>query len=136
MGLLKEFKEFISRGNIFDMAVGVIIGGAFNKIVTALTSSVIMPLITVFTGKVNYSELVFKVGATDIPYGVFLQSVIDFLFTAAAIFIMVKVINNTNKRLEALRKKQPEPEPEPEPAPEPSAEEKLLTEIRDLLKNK
>ena len=130
MKLIKEFKDFISRGNIFDMAIGVILGGAFNKIVTALTQSVIMPLITLITGKVDVSELMFTIGTTEMPYGQFLQAVIDFLLTAVAIFVMVKVMNSAHKRLVHEEPKEPEPEPEPEP----SAEERLLIEIRDLLK--
>lgn len=132
MKLIKEFKDFISRGNIFDMAIGVILGGAFNKIVTALTQSVIMPLITLITGKVDVSELMFTIGTTEMPYGQFLQAVIDFLLTAVAIFIMVKVMNSAHKRLVHEEPKEPESEPEPEP----SAEERLLIEIRDLLKEK
>lgn len=135
MGIFNEFKEFISRGNIFDMSVGVIIGGAFSKIVTALTSSIIMPIITIFTGKVNYSMLVFNIGATEIPYGQFIQSVIDFLITAAVIFAMVKFINNANKKLEGLKKSDAEEEKPQEEAP-PTKEEQLLCEIRDILKNK
>lgn len=137
MKIVKEFKDFIMRGNIFDMAVGVIMGGAFNKIVTALTQNVIMPLITVITGKVTVSELVGHIGTTEIPYGLFLQSVIDFLLTAIAIFMMIKVMNEAAKRAKALKKHEEEvKEPEPEPEPEPSDEAKLLMEIRDMLKNK
>lgn len=135
MGLIKEFREFISRGNIFDMSVGVIMGAAFGKIVTALSQSLIMPIITLITGKVDVSELTWTIGVTDLPYGQFLQSVIDFLLTAVAIFIMIKVINSTQRKIEAHTHKD-EPEPEPAPAPEPSAEEMLLREIRDILKNK
>ena len=135
MGIIKEFKEFISRGNIFDMSIGVILGGAFGKIVTALTQTIIMPLITLITGKVNVSELTFVIGVTELPYGQFLQAVIDFLLTAAAIFAMVKIMANAQKRMAKLSKK-PEAESEPEPVAEPSEEQKLLTEIRDLLKNK
>lgn len=137
MKLLKEFKEFIMRGNIFDMAVGVIMGGAFNKIVTALTQNVIMPLITVITGKVTVSELIFVLGTTEIPYGLFLQAVIDFLLTAASIFLMIKVMNEAARRAKALAGKEEEPEKEQDSdtEPEPSEEVKLLTEIRDLLKN-
>ena len=137
MKIVKEFKEFIMRGNIFDMAVGVIMGGAFNKIVTALTQNVIMPLITVITGKVTVSELKWLIGATEIPYGLFLQSVIDFLLTAIAIFMMIKVMNEAAKRAKALAHKEEEvKDPESEPEPEPSDEAKLLMEIRDMLKNK
>lgn len=135
MSLVKEFKEFISRGNIFDMSVGVIVGGAFSKIVTALTQNIIMPVITIFTGKLNVSELMLMIGSTQIPYGEFLQAVIDFLITAAAIFVMIKAVKKANERVNNLTHR-PEAEPAPEPEPEPSEEEKLLREIRDLLKNK
>ncbi|MDO4618598.1 MAG: large conductance mechanosensitive channel protein MscL [Clostridia bacterium] len=135
MGFLKEFKEFVMRGNIFDMSVGVIMGGAFGKIVTALTNSVIMPFITIFTGKANVSELFFTIGETQIPYGAFLQAIIDFLLTAAAIFAMVKIIANVGKKLREINKKEEEAVVEEE-APAPSEEILLLTEIRDLLKDK
>ncbi len=135
MAIFKEFKDFVMRGNIFDMSVGVIMGGAFGKIVTALTQNVIMPLITILTGKANVSELIFMAGTTEIPYGLFLQAVIDFLLTALAIFAMVKVIANVSNRLKALAKKEEE-EAKAEEPPAPSEEILLLTEIRDLLKDK
>lgn len=135
MSIIKEFKEFITRGNVIDLAVGVIMGSAFTKIVTALTQNIIMPLLTIITGKVSVADLKGVIGVTEIPYGLFLQSVIDFLLTAIAIFAMIKVINTVSKKMEALRKKKEE-EPEAEAEPEPSEETKLLTEIRDLLKNK
>ena len=135
MSIIKEFKEFITRGNVIDLAVGVIMGSAFTKIVTALTQNIIMPLLTIITGKVSVADMKGVIGVTEIPYGLFLQSVIDFLLTAIAIFAMIKVINTVSKKMEALRKKKEE-EVEPEAEPEPSEETKLLTEIRDLLKNK
>ena len=135
MAIFKEFKDFVMRGNIFDMSVGVIMGGAFGKIVTALTQNVIMPFITILTGKANVSELIFMAGTTEIPYGLFLQAVIDFLLTALAIFAMVKVITNVSNRLKALAKKEEE-EAKAEEPPAPSEEILLLTEIRDLLKDK
>lgn len=135
MSIIKEFKEFITRGNVIDLAVGVIMGSAFTKIVTALTQNIIMPLLTIITGKVSVADLKGVIGVTEIPYGLFLQAIIDFLLTAIAIFAMIKVINTVSKKMEALRKKKEE-EPEPEAEPEPSEETKLLTEIRDLLKNK
>ena len=135
MGFLKEFKDFITRGNIFDMSVGVIMGGAFGKIVTALTQNVIMPLITVLTGKANVSELIFMLGTTEIPYGLFLQAIIDFLLTAAAIFAMIKIISNVSNKLKELNKKEEVIAAEEEP-PAPSEEVLLLTEIRDLLSQK
>lgn len=134
MSIIKEFKEFITRGNVIDLAVGVIMGSAFTKIVTALTQNIIMPLLTIITGKVSVADMKGVIGVTEIPYGLFLQAVIDFLLTAIAIFAMIKVINTVSKKMEALRKKKEE-EAEPEAAPEPSDEIKLLTEIRDLLKN-
>ena len=135
MTIFKEFNEFIMRGNIFDMSVGVIMGGAFGIIVTALTQNVIMPLITILTGKATVGELIFMAGTTEIPYGLFLQAVIDFLLTAAAIFAMVKVIANVSNRLKVLAKKEEE-EAKAEEPPAPSEEILLLTEIRDLLKDK
>lgn len=134
MSIIKEFKEFITRGNVIDLAVGVIMGSAFTKIVTALTQNIIMPLLTIITGKVSVADMKGVIGVTEIPYGLFLQAVIDFLLTAIAIFAMIKVINTISKKMEALRKKKEE-EAEPEAAPEPSDEIKLLSEIRDLLKN-
>ena len=140
MGLLKEFKEFAVKGNVMDMAVGVIIGGAFGKIVSSLVDDMIMPLVGKLTGGVNFTDLYCALNDTDttgislsaareagIPvfaYGNFIQNIIDFLIIALCIFFMVKGMNK-------LAKKKAE---EPAPAPEPSAEEKLLTEIRDLLK--
>lgn len=135
MSIIKEFKEFITRGNVIDLAVGVIMGSAFANIVTALTQNLIMPLLTIITGKVSVADLKGVIGVTEIPYGLFLQAVIDFLLTAIAIFAMIKVINTASKKMEALRKKKEE-EPEVEAEPEISEETKLLTEIRDLLKNK
>lgn len=145
MGMLKEFKEFAMRGNVVDMAVGVIIGGAFGKIVTSLVNDVIMPPIGVLLGGVDFKDLKLTLhdavldaeGAVITPevtlnYGAFLQTVVDFLIVAAAIFALIKAIN----KLSNLKKKEEEaaPEPAPAPEPEPTAEEKLLTEIRDLLK--
>lgn len=145
MGMLKEFKEFAMRGNVVDMAVGVVIGGAFGKIVTSLVNDVIMPPIGVLLGGADFKDLKCVLqdavldaeGAVVTPevtlnYGAFLQTIIDFLIVALAIFFLIKAIN----KLSNLKKKEEEaaPEPAPAPEPEPSAEEKLLTEIRDLLK--
>lgn len=125
-GLLAEFKEFISRGNVIDLAVGVIIGGAFTTIVNSLVNDIIMPLISLIIGTVNFSSLAAVIGPTIIPYGNFIQAVVNFLLTAAAVFIMVKAINSFH------RKKAEEPAPA---APEEPAEEiLLLREIRDSLK--
>ncbi len=126
MGFIKEFKEFAMKGNVMDMAVGVIIGGAFGKIVSSLVDDVLMPLIGTITGGVDFTNLAIKVGDAELKYGTFIQNIIDFLIIAFCIFLMIKGMNKLNKKKEE----------EPAPAPEPSNEEKLLGEIRDLLKNK
>lgn len=135
---LNEFKEFAVKGNVVDMAVGVIIGGAFGKIVTSVVNDIIMPPIGWLIGGVNFSELKYSLPAKEINgelveatvnYGAFLQTILDFIIIAFCIFMLIKVINK-------LRAKKEEAPAEPEAAPEPSNEEKLLTEIRDLLKNK
>ncbi len=131
MGILKEFKEFAMKGNVIDMAVGVIIGGAFGKIVTSLVNDLVMPALSLLTGKIDLTSLAFvidsaKEGAEpiSIKYGMFLQNILDFVLVAVCIFAFVKLFSVIKKK----------PEPEPEKAPELSAEEALLTEIRDLLK--
>lgn len=142
-----EFKTFIARGNVMDMAVGVIIGGAFGKISTSLVNDVIMPLISVLTGGVDFSnwKIVLKAavagadGVIDasteiaIRYGAFLATILDFLIIAFAVFLMLKTINGFHDKLKKAEEEAPAKEPAP---PEPSNEEKLLTEIRDLLKEK
>ena len=147
MGFLKDFKAFAMKGNVIDMAVGVIIGGAFGKIVTSVVNDIIMPPIGLLVGGVNFTDLKWimkqevlaedgtvETAAVTLNYGNFIQQTFDFLIIAFSIFIMIKVIT----RLTEKRKKEEEaaPAPAPAPAPEPSAEEKLLTEIRDLLKEK
>ncbi|MBE6147564.1 MAG: large-conductance mechanosensitive channel protein MscL [Firmicutes bacterium] len=124
--MLKEFKEFISRGNVVDLAVGVIIGSAFGKIVSSIVDDILMPLIGVIIGGINFKGLSLKVGDAVISYGNFLQNVIDFLIVAACIFLMVKFINRF-----ILPKKKEEPKKEVTKE-DPSVE--LLKEIRDLLK--
>lgn len=133
MGILQEFKEFAVKGNVVDMAVGIIIGAAFGKIVSSFVADVIMPPIGVLLGGVDFTDLavtlkeaVGETPAVVLAYGNFIQTLVDFTIIAFAIFIAIKAIN-------ALKRKQEE---EPEAPPEPSAEEKLLTEIRDLLKNR
>ena len=130
MGFIKEFKEFAMKGNVMDMAVGVIIGGAFGKIVSSLVDDVLMPAIGMVTGNVDFTSLVCKIGegegAAVLKYGTFIQNIIDFLIIAFCIFLMIKGMNKLTAKKEE----------EPAPEPEPSAEEKLLGEIRDLLKNK
>lgn len=140
MSFIQDFKAFALKGNVVDMAVGVIIGGAFGKIVTSIVNNIIMPPIGVITGGVDFTDLKLvikeaeKAGdeviseAVTLNYGQFIQDVVDFLIIAFCIFLMVKGIA-------ALSRKKEEPAA-PAPAPEPSAEEKLLTEIRDLLKSK
>lgn len=133
---LTEFKEFAMRGNVLDMAVGVIIGAAFGKIVSSLVDDIIMPPIGWLIGGVNFTDLKVtlpsveiageQMQAATINYGNFLQNILDFVIVAFCIFLLIKVVNK-------IAKKKEEPAA-PAPAPEPSAEEKLLTEIRDLLK--
>jgi len=125
--MIKEFKEFIARGNVIDLAVGVIIGGAFGKIVTSIVNDLLMPLIGVVSGGIDFTGLSFKINEAEIKYGNFLQNVIDFLIIAFCIFILVKIVNKITKKKE-----------EPvEEKPVPKAEDVvLLGEIRDLLKQK
>lgn len=132
MGIFKEFRSFISRGNAIDLAVGVIMGGAFGKIISSLVADVIMPPVGLLLGRVNVADLKFDLGGAvagrtpvTINYGNFLQATIDFLIVGAAVFVFTQIVT----RLE--RKVAGDP---PEKKPEPSAEEKLLTEIRDILK--
>lgn len=138
-----EFKEFAMRGNVVDMAVGVIIGAAFGKIVSSLVNDIIMPLIGVVTGGMNFTDykLVVQKAVMDgqeiikpevtMNWGAWVQTVVDFLIVAFCIFVMIKFINNLRKKAE--RQKEAEAEPAPA-APEPTKEELLLAEIRDLLK--
>ncbi len=129
MKLFNEFKKFIARGNVIDMAVGIIIGSAFTKIVTSLVNDIITPVISIITGKVNLTELKVTISDTvSISYGNFIQAVIDFIIIAFVVFLMVSTINKFHER---LKKKEEEP---PAAPAEPTKEEILLTEIRDLLK--
>jgi len=134
MGFIKEFKEFAMKGNVMDMAVGVIIGGAFGKIVSSLVDDILMPPIGWLIGGINFTDLSVKLpvnpltpeqAPVTINYGSFLQTTLDFLIVAFCIFIMLKGINKLN------RKKAEEPAPE---APAGPTQEELLTEIRDILK--
>ncbi len=125
MGFIKEFKEFAMKGNVMDMAVGVIIGGAFGKIVSSLVDDILMPLIGVVTGGVDFTGLIAKVGDAEVKYGVFIQNIIDFLIIAFCIFLMIKAMNKMKKE-----------EPEAPAAPAGPTQEELLAEIRDLLKAK
>ena len=123
-----EFKQFIARGNVMDMAVGVIIGGAFSAITTSLINDIIMPLLGIFTGSISFAALSFEINGAVIAYGNFIQAVLNFLVMAFVVFCLIKAINRFHRKKE-------EPAAPPAP-PEPSAEEKLLAEIRDLLKEK
>lgn len=134
-GFIAEFKEFISRGNVMDMAVGIIIGTAFTAIVTSLVGDIISPAIGYIIGGIDFSKFavtfpsIAGLDPAEIKYGMFIQTVVNFLITAFAVFCLIKGINKLS------RKKEEEVEEEEEAAePEPSAEELLLTEIRDLLK--
>ena len=136
MSVIKEFKEFISRGNVVDMAVGLVIGSAFTGIVNSLVKDVLTPLISIITGKFDISKLAWVINENlSIGYGAFIQNIINFFITAVGVFIMIKIINTLRKRMEAMAKKKEE-EAKEEAPPEPSKEELLLAEIRDLLKEK
>ena len=128
MSFIKEFREFAMRGNVVDMAVGVIIGGAFGKIVSSLVSDIFMPVLGILTGGIDFKDMKFvlaqpqgDVPAVTLNYGVFIQNVIDFIIIAFAIFMMIKALNKVRK---------------PEEQKAGPTSEDLLTEIRDLLKNK
>jgi len=131
MSMLKEFKEFAMRGNVVDMAVGIIIGAAFGKIISSLVNDVIMPPLGMVMGKVDFSDLAFHlkdaqgtVKPVDLRYGMFLNTIIDFVIVAFAIFLLIKGMNTLKRKQEAA------------PPPKPSNEEVLLAEIRDVLKAK
>ncbi len=133
MGMMKEFKEFAMKGNVVDMAVGIVIGAAFGKIVSSFVKDVLMPPIGMLMGGVNFSDLsitlkeaVGKTPAVVVKYGVFIQTVIDFAIVAFAIFMLIKGINAMKRKEEAA----------PAAPPEPPKEELLLAEIRDILKKK
>ena len=131
--MLKEFKEFIARGNVMDLAVGVIIGGAFGKIVTSVVDDLLMPLIGMIIGGIDFTSLSVKIGEAEVKYGNFLQNVIDFLIVAFCIFLIVKALNKITQKAEALRKKE-KAEEEAKEEVKKSDEVVLLEEIRDLLK--
>ena len=123
---LREFKEFAMRGNMMDLAVGVIVGGAFSSITTSLINDILMPLIGIFVSEASFADLTVTVGSAVVAYGNFIQAVINFLIMAFVVFCMVKGINRLSRKKEEA--------PPPPPPPAPSQEEKLLTEIRDLLR--
>ena len=148
-GFIQEFKEFAISGNMFDMAIGIIIGGVFKDLVASFTENVIMPIISIFTGGVDFSQWKLQLPTifekTDpetgeivknyLSFGNFLSAIISFLILMLVVFLLVKGVNKLRKAAEARKKKEEEPAEEPAP-PEPSAEEKLLVEIRDLLAKK
>lgn len=130
MSLMSEFKEFAMRGSVVDLAVGVVIGAAFGKIVSALVDGIIMPLVSLLVGAVKFSDLALTLRAGSgevqpvlLKYGMFLQTLVDFVIIAFAIFVAIKLMNRLQRKQEAA----------PAPPPEPSAEVVLLTEIRDAL---
>lgn len=138
---IEEFKTFINKGNVLGLAVGVIIGGAFSTITTSLTNDIIMPIVSIFMGGVDFSSMsvmlpsVFPVAEDAVPntlsYGSFISAVINFFILALVVFFIVKAVN---KAMELGKKKEEVKEEAPPAPPDPSAEEKLLAEIRDLLK--
>ncbi len=132
MGMLSEFKTFIKRGNVMDLAVGVIIGGAFGKIVSSVVGDVLMPVIGVVLGGIDFTALALTIGGTEVApvllkYGAFIQAIIDFLIIAFCVFLLVKGVNSMQK---------PAPAAAPSAPAEPPADVKLLTEIRDLLRSR
>lgn len=122
-GFIAEFKQFIARGNVLDLAVGVIIGGAFKSITDSLTNDILMPLLGLLVNRVSFSDLTLTLGSATIAYGSFIEAVLNFIIMAFAVFCLVKGFNRLHRKKE-----------EAAPAPKPSKEELLLTEIRDLLK--
>ena len=131
MGFISEFKEFAMKGNVMDMAVGVIIGGAFGKIVSSLVDDILMPIVGMITGNIDFTSLAFQIGegeeAAVLKYGNFIQNTVDFIIVAFCIFLMLKAINKMNRK---------KAEPEAPAAPAGPTQEELLAEIRDLLKQK
>lgn len=131
-GFIAEFKEFIARGNVMDLAVGVIIGGAFSAITTSLINDLIMPLLGILTGSISFAELSVQVGPAVITYGNFIQAVLNFLVMALVVFCLVKTVN----KVTALGKKDETPEPAEDAAPPaPTSEELLAAILEELKKN-
>ncbi len=124
--MVKEFKEFIMRGNVMDLAVAVIIGAAFTAIVNSLVDDIIMPIIGALIGGIDFTTLAVTVGNATITYGNFIQATINFLLIALVLFLIIRAINKMSRKKEAA----------PAPPPEPTTEERLLTEIRDLLRER
>jgi large conductance mechanosensitive channel len=122
----EEFKKFALKGNVMDLAIGIVIGGAFGKIVSSSVNDLIMPLVGMLIGGIDFSGLTIRIGEAKIAYGSFIQSVVDFFIIAFSLFLIIRTLNR-------LKKKEPAKEAAP---PVPSKEAELLTEIRDLLKEK
>lgn len=124
MSFFSEFKAFAMKGNVIDLAVGIVIGAAFGKIVSSLVDAIIMPLVGILLGRIDFTKEMIKVGEAEVKYGLFIQSLLEFIIVAFAIFLVIKAINRFKK-------------PEPPAAPAgPTAEEQLLMEIRDELRKK
>jgi large conductance mechanosensitive channel len=121
MGFIKEFKEFAVKGSVMDLAIGVIIGAAFGKIISSAVENILMPVIGIFLKGINLQELSFKVGEAEVKYGLFINALLDFTIIAMVLFIIIKAMNKMKKKEEAV-------------AAAPTTEQVLLTEIRDLLK--
>lgn len=126
---LEEFKAFAMRGNVMDLAVGVIVGGAFGSITSSLIDDIIMPVVGIFVSQASFADLSVQIGGAVITYGNFIQAVLNFLIMAFVVFCLIKAINRFHRKKEEAPKEEPAP-------PEPSNEEKLLAEIRDLLKER
>lgn len=124
--MIKEFKDFIMRGNVMDLAVAVIIGAAFTAIVNSLVNDIIMPIIGAIIGGVDFTSLAITVGNATIAYGNFIQAIISFLLIALVLFLLIRAMNKMSRKKEVA----------PPPPPGPTTEEKLLTEIRDLLRER
>jgi large conductance mechanosensitive channel len=124
--MLKEFRDFALKGNVLDLAIGFVMGAAFTAIVNSMVNDIIMPLVGVILGGLDFTALAITVGNAQITYGNFIQAIVNFLIIAFVLFLIIRSINRLSKKEEEA----------PAPPPEPSAEEKLLTEIRDLLKEK
>ena len=137
--MLKEFKKFATRGNIMDLAVGVVIGGAFQAIINSLVSDVLMPTVSIFTGKVDFSNMVFTVGETSIKYGNFITSIVNFLIIAFSIFLVITYLNKINEKMESIRlgqvkkvtKKLGKIKKE-EPIPEPTGKSRSGSRIKSI----
>jgi len=132
---IKEFKEFITKGNVISMAVGIIIGGAFTAIVNSVVEQIISPLLGVICGGIDFSAVCITVGNASFGVGIVINAIITFLLTALVLFLIVKAANKASEAASGLVKKDEEAEKEPEPEPEPSDEAKLLKELIEVIKN-